>query len=124
ECLIARTGYTGEDGFELFVDSGRAEALFDAIHSTGKAEPVGIGARDTLRLEAALPLYGHELDRQTTPLEAGLSHFVKFDHEFVGRSALQAERDRGLKKHLIGLASDDRRSVMRQGYAIDAGSQS
>ena len=121
KCLAARTGYTGEDGFELFVRNAGARELFEAILDAGAAaniKPVGLGARDTLRLEAGLPLYGHELDRNSSPLEAGLSTFVKLGRQFVGSSALTAQRNGGLKKSLIGLRTDDGRMVARQGYKI------
>ncbi|MGC2445533.1 glycine cleavage system aminomethyltransferase GcvT [Candidatus Binatus sp.] len=120
-CLAARTGYTGEDGFELFVDNDGARELFEAILEMGaaaNAKPIGLGARDTLRLEAGLPLYGHELDRNTSPLEAGLATFVKLGRDFVGSAALTAQRDNGLKKKLIGLQTDDGKMVARQGYRI------
>ena len=120
-CLAARTGYTGEDGFELFVDNAGARQLFEAILDAGAsvdAKPVGLGARDTLRLEAGLPLYGHELDRNSSPLEAGLATFVKLGRPFVGSETLAAQRDRGLKKTLVGLQTDDGRMVARQGYPV------
>jgi glycine cleavage system T protein (aminomethyltransferase) len=120
-CLAARTGYTGEDGFELFVAAKHAPDLFSAILEKGRGAglaPCGLGARDTLRLEAGLPLYGHELDRATSPLEAGLDAFVKLGRPFVGESALRAQRERGLGKRLIGLETDDARSVARQGYRL------
>jgi glycine cleavage system T protein (aminomethyltransferase) len=120
-CLAARTGYSGEDGFELFADATHAAELFSAILEAGGAEglaPCGLGARDTLRLEAGLPLYGHELDRETSPLEAGLDLFVKLGRPFIGEGALRAQRERGLRKHLIGLETDDARSVARQGYRL------
>jgi aminomethyltransferase len=106
-CIAARTGYTGEDGFELFVENAGVDA-----------KPVGLGARDTLRLEAGLPLYGHELDRNSSPLEAGLAAFVKLGRPFIGAAALTAQRDRGLKKTLVGLQTDDGRMVARQGYRV------
>ena len=120
-CLAARTGYTGEDGFELFVDNAGARELFEAILEMGaaaNAQPVGLGARDTLRLEAGLPLYGHELDRNTSPLEAGLATFVKLGRDFVGSAALTAQHKEGLKKRLIGLQTDDGKMVARQGYRV------
>lgn len=120
-CLIARTGYTGEDGFELFTPAHNAVALFEAILEAGAPAglmPCGLGARDTLRMEAGLPLYGHELDRSTTPLEAGLDSFVKFGRQFVGEPALSKERASGLRKRLIGLQTADSRSVARQGYRL------
>jgi aminomethyltransferase len=120
-CLAARTGYTGEDGFEFFVAAKDAAHLFGEILLAGESDhikPCGLGARDTLRLEAGLALYGHELDRATSPLEAGLSTYVKFGRGFVGEEALAAERANGLKKHLIGIATDDARTIARQGYPI------
>ena len=120
-CLAARTGYTGEDGFELFVENASARQLFEAILDAGapaNARPVGLGARDTLRLEAGLPLYGHELDRNSSPLEAGLGTYVKLGRPFVGAEALIAQRGRGLKKTLVGLQTDDGRMVARQGYRV------
>ena len=120
-CLAARTGYTGEDGFELFVNNRGARHLFEAILGAGaaaNAKPVGLGARDTLRLEAGLPLYGHELDRNSSPLEAGLGVFVKLGRPFVGEKALALQRDRGLKKALVGLQTDDGKMVARQGYRV------
>jgi aminomethyltransferase len=120
-CFIARTGYTGEDGFELFTPVPNAVRLFEALLETGAGaglKPCGLGARDTLRMEAGLALYGHELDRSTTPLEAGLDPFVKFGHDFVGEPALSKERASGLRKRLIGLRTADSRSVARQGYRL------
>lgn len=92
-CLISKTGYTGEDGFELYCANEDAPGLWDALLEAGAADgliPCGLGARDTLRLEAAMPLYGHEMDDEITPLETSLSAFVKFDKEapFIGREAL------------------------------------
>jgi aminomethyltransferase len=120
-CVAARTGYTGEDGFELFVAANDAARLFAEIMTAGAADqikPCGLGARDTLRLEAGLPLYGHELDRNTSPLEAGLANYLKFGRGFIGEEALAAQRLGGLRKHLIGLATDDSRTIARQGYPI------
>ncbi len=120
-CLIARTGYTGEDGFELFVSAPDACGLFEALLAAGRGAgllPCGLGARDTLRMEAGLPLYGHELDRETTPLEAGLSHFVKFGRDFAGAEALAAEMAAGLRKRLIGVRTQDGRSIARHGYRL------
>jgi aminomethyltransferase len=120
-CLAARTGYTGEDGFEMFVATNDASRLFSELMTAGEADqmrPCGLGARDTLRLEAGLPLYGHELDRATSPLEAGLGMFVKFGRGFVGEEALAKQRADDLKKHLIGIVTDDARTIARQGYPI------
>jgi len=120
-CLIARTGYTGEDGFELFVAASDATRLFEGLLDAGRTDgllPCGLGARDTLRMEAGLPLYGHELDRETTPLEAGLGHFVKFGRTFAGSDALAAAQTAGLRKHLVGIRTRDGRSIARQGYPL------
>ena len=92
-CMISRTGYTGETGYELYVEAGYAEKLWEILMEAGREEgliPCGLGARDTLRLEAAMPLYGHEMDDTITPLEAGLSHFVKMEKgDFIGKAALE-----------------------------------
>lgn len=98
--LMARTGYTGEDGVEMIVPNGQVASLWDALQSAG-ARPVGLAARDTLRLEAAYPLYGHELDEALTPLEAGLGWSVKLEKSqpFLGQQALQAQKAQGLTQH-------------------------
>jgi aminomethyltransferase len=119
--LVSRTGYTGEDGFEIYVDEGRAVALWTALMAAGAdegLEPVGLGARDTLRLEAALPLYGHELDDSTSPLAAGLGRFVKLDGEdFIGRSYLLHEQEQGAPRRLVGLGVRGS-GIVRQGYPV------
>jgi len=120
-CLVARTGYTGEDGFEIFVAAQYAPALFEALLNAGAGDglvPCGLGARDTLRMEASLALYGHELDRSITPLEAGLARFVRFGHGFIGEAVLLAERNQGPRRHLIGIRTDDGRSIARQGCKL------
>jgi len=103
---VARTGYTGEDGFELFVDVDRAAELWDTLLEAGRAHgqvPVGLGARDTLRLEAGMPLYGNELDLTTNPYEAGLGRVVRLDKEgdFVGRSTLERVQREGVDRQLV-----------------------
>jgi aminomethyltransferase len=118
---IARTGYTGEDGFEIFCAVSDAEplwqALLDACAGVG-GKPVGLGARDTLRLEARLPLYGNDLNDDTTPLEAGLGWVVKFDAgDFIGREALLRQRDAGLARKLAGFVMLGR-GIARHGYPI------
>jgi aminomethyltransferase len=123
-CVVARTGYTGEDGFELFTAAVGAAKLFSAILEAGAPRgivPCGLGARDTLRMEAGLPLYGHELDRATSPLEAGLGAFVKLGRDFVGAAALAAQQRDGLRRHLVGIRTEDGRSVARQGYKLFVG---
>jgi aminomethyltransferase len=122
ECLISRTGYTGEDGFELYCSAGQVGALWDALLAAGRPEgllPAGLGARDTLRLEAGYCLYGHELTEDITPLEAGLGWSVKLNKEsdFIGRQALLDEKQHGLKRKLVGIVLRDR-GIPRAGYAI------
>jgi aminomethyltransferase len=109
-CTVAGTGYTGEDGVELAVPAEAAEAVWAAVLGAG-IEPAGLGARDTLRLEAGLPLHGHELGPGITPLQAGLGWVVAWDKPggFRGREALVAERDRGVGRRLRGLSVEGRR---------------
>jgi aminomethyltransferase len=105
DLFIARTGYTGEDGFEIIVPEKRAQALWEKILASG-IKPCGLGARDTLRLEAGLNLYGADMDETVTPLESNLAWTVAFepqDRDFIGRSALQKQKEEGLKKRLVGL---------------------
>jgi aminomethyltransferase len=123
--LVARTGYTGEDGFEVFVDWGRGPDIWNALAAAGKAADViacGLGARDTLRLEAGMPLYGNELDRQTNPFDAGLGRVVKLekDGDFVGRDALARVARDGPTKRLVGLTITGR-GIARHGYPVEAG---
>ncbi|MGD0882660.1 MAG: glycine cleavage system aminomethyltransferase GcvT [Acidimicrobiales bacterium] len=118
DCTVAGTGYTGEDGFEVAVPADAAPRLWEAVASTGIA-PAGLGARDTLRLEAALPLHGHELGPGITPLQAGLGWVVGWDKgPFRGREALAAERDRGVARRLVGLATEGRQPP-REGGRVD-----
>ncbi|MEU3783917.1 glycine cleavage system aminomethyltransferase GcvT [Streptomyces sp900129855] len=126
--LIARTGYTGEDGFELFVKPEHAVELWQALTKAGEGVglvPCGLSCRDTLRLEAGMPLYGHELSTALTPFDAGLGRVVKFGKEgdFVGREALAAAASRAQEQPprvLVGLVAEGRR-VPRAGYAVVAG---
>jgi aminomethyltransferase len=116
-CVAAGTGYTGEDGVECAVPVDAADALWTALLGTG-ARAAGLGARDTLRLEAALPLHGHELGPGITPLQAGLGWVVGWDkEEFRGREALAAERQRGVDRRLVGLATVGRQPP-REGSAL------
>src|SRR5262245_19808159 len=116
-CVVAGTGYTGEDGVEIAVPAAAAPALFDALVGHD-IEPAGLGARDTLRLEAGLPLHGHELGPGITPLQAGLSWVVRFDKgDFRGRDALVAERDRGVARRLRGLVVAGGQ-IPRDGHAV------
>jgi len=122
--IVSRTGYTGEDGFELYVAPEAASALWDALLAAGAPEglvPAGLGARDTLRLEAGMALYGHEIDRSTTPWDAGLDWIVKLDKgEFIGRRALVAARAEGPRRRLVGFEVEGR-GIAREGHAIHAG---
>jgi len=122
--LVARTGYTGEDGFEIFVDTAHAVDVWDALMAAGRdrgLRPIGLGARDTLRLEAGMPLYGNELDAATNPYEAGLGRVVKLDKpdDFVGRAALERVARDGVARKLVGLVLRGR-GIARHGYPIHA----
>lgn len=116
---MAGTGYTGERGGEVVVASDAAPSVLDAILQAG-ATACGLGARDTLRLEAGLALWGQDLDETTTPLEAGLDFAVHWDHAFVGRSALEAQRTGGVSKQLVAFETDGR-LIPRHGYPLRAG---
>jgi aminomethyltransferase len=120
DCLISRTGYTGEDGFELYCDASAVVDLWNRLLEAGAADgllPAGLGARDTLRLEAGYCLYGHELSEEITPLEAGLGWTVKLEKgaDFIGRDALIAQKRDGLPRKLIGIELTER-GVPRAGY--------
>lgn len=115
----AGTGYTGERGAEIAVRVEQATALLEALLAAG-AKPCGLGARDTLRLEMGYPLWGQDLDEETTPLEAGLSWVVDWDHDFVGKAALCLQQDAGLPKRLVSFRTADRRPP-RHGYPLRSG---
>ena len=122
EAWVARTGYTGEDGFEVYSRPDDAEHVWTALAAEGSGAglvPAGLAARDTLRLEAGMPLYGNELGSDVTPFEAGLGRVVKFDKpgEFVGREALAARASSGPSRHLAGLTIASRR-IARHGYPV------
>jgi aminomethyltransferase len=116
--FLARTGYTGEDGFEIVVPQEQAPALWQALLDAG-VEPAGLGARDTLRLEAGMNLYGRDMDESTTPYEAALGWTVALDEgrDFIGRAALEAQREAGVPWQLVGLVMDER-GVLRHGQAV------
>jgi aminomethyltransferase len=120
-CIISRTGYTGEDGFELYCSSANAPKLWNDLLEVGKEQglrPVGLGARDTLRLEAGLCLYGHELDEQTNPLEARLGWTIKLNKgDFIGRDSLLQVKAQGPQRLLVGIELLER-GVARGGYAL------
>jgi len=119
--LISRTGYTGEDGFEIFIPPNMAERVWQALLQAGHAAgvvPCGLGARDTLRLEAAMRLYGQDIDDTTTPLEAGLAGIVGWDKpDFLGAARLRAQKASGAERRLVGLEMNDR-GIARHGYAV------
>jgi aminomethyltransferase len=121
ESLVARTGYTGEDGFEIYHPAHRARDVWRALFQEGKAEgllPAGLGARDTLRLEVGYPLYGNDLDREHTALESGLGWIVKLDgKDFVGKEALARQKEEGVKRRLAGVRLTER-GFPRQGYPV------
>ena len=121
----ARTGYTGEDGFEIFCPPDGATRIWDALLEAGGdfgVHPAGLGARDTLRLEACLSLYGNDIDQTTTPYEAGLGWVVKLDHDFIGRAALEAQKAAGLSRKLVAFVMDGR-GTARHGYSIFAAAE-
>ncbi|MFC3524307.1 glycine cleavage system protein T [Marinococcus halophilus] len=120
--LISRTGYTGEDGFELYCRSGDALYCWETIMEAGKSRgivPCGLGARDTLRFEAKLPLYGQELSADITPLEAGIGFCVKLkqENDFIGKEALKEQKEAGLKRKLVGIEMVDK-AIPRPGYGV------
>ncbi len=121
EVLVSRTGYTGEDGFEIYCSNESAPIIWDSLLGAGKhfgIVPCGLGARDSLRLEAKLPLYGHELSSTITPLEANLSYFVDLEgQDFCGRNALVKQKEEGIPRTLRGIRMLDR-GVPRQGYPV------
>ena len=123
QVFIARTGYTGEDGFEVVVPEASTIAFWNALIAAG-VKPAGLGARDTLRLEAGLNLYGQDMDETVSPLEAALGWTVAFDEgadgqprDFIGRSALEAQRDGGAARQMIGLVMDEK-GVLRHGQRV------
>ena len=124
-CLISRTGYTGEDGFELYVNASEVTALAEAILAAGaphRLELAGLGARDSLRLEAGYPLYGHEITQDISPLTAGLGWTVKLDKgsDFVGRAALLAEKQNGAPNKVVFFKTGDRRIVRAETPVLGA----
>lgn len=122
EISMAGTGYTGEPGAEVCVPTEVAESLFSALVDAG-ATPCGLGARDTLRLEAGLALWGEDIDETTTPLEAGLDFAVSFDHEFTGREVLERQHANGVSRRLTGFVLEER-GIPRQGYPVTTGTGS
>ena len=116
--VISRTGYTGEDGFELYVPSADAPRLWEALMATGRITPCGLGARDTLRLEMGMALYGNDIDDTVTPYEANLGWLVKLAKgDFVGKPALEAQKAAGIPRRLVGFTVAER-AIPRHGYPV------
>jgi aminomethyltransferase len=120
--IVSRTGYTGEDGFELYASADRALDLWDRVFRAGEPHgirPIGLGARDTLRLEMGYCLYGNDIDETTNPLEAGLGWTVRMDaHDFIGRDALRRAKEAGLARRLLGVVLEGDR-IARPGFAVE-----
>ncbi len=123
ECVVARTGYTGEDGFEIFFPVDYAFSLWATLNTAGKKyglKPVGLGARDTLRIEVGYPLYGNEIDEKTNPVEAGLSWVVDMEKDFIGKEALKSYVNGITARRLIGFETIEK-AVPRSHYDIFSG---
>ena len=116
--IISRTGYTGEDGFEIYASHAFTNEVWDKLVGSGEVKPCGLGCRDTLRFEVGLPLYGDELTDEITPLEAGLGMFAKLDKDFIGRDALVAQKTEGLKRKIVGIELKDK-AIPRHGYPVE-----
>jgi len=122
--IISRTGYTGELGYELYITAGKAVELWNYLLKDKRLKPAGLGARDTLRLEMGYPLYGQDVNDETTPLEANLGRFIDMDRDFIGRDVLMKQKEKGVEKLLVAFKTDSRRaprhdySIMKDGKAI------
>jgi glycine cleavage system T protein len=117
--IVSRTGYTGEDGFELYGSHAFIIKVWDKLIESGEVKPCGLGCRDTLRFEVGLPLYGHELSDTITPLEAGLGSFVKLDKEnFIGKEAIAKQKAEGLKRKIVGVELHDK-AIPRADYEVE-----
>ncbi len=118
DVIISRTGYTGEDGFEIYADPHYINECWDKLVASGRCKPCGLGCRDTLRFEVGLPLYGDELSAEITPIMAGLGIFVKLDKdEFIGKDALARQKEEGPAKKLVGIELSDK-AIPRHGYVV------
>ena len=118
DIIVSRTGYTGEDGFELYFDNANAAHVWNAIMATGEVTPAGLGCRDSLRLEMGMALYGNDIDDTVTPLEANLAWIVKMAKgDFVGRDALVRQKEQGIAKKLVGFTTSER-AFPRHGYPV------
>ena len=117
--IVSRTGYTGEDGFEIYGSHSYINKVWDILVGSGEVAPCGLGCRDTLRFEVALPLYGHELSNEISPLMAGLGMFVKLDkEEFIGKEALARQKAEGVTKKVVGIELHDK-AIPRNGYPVE-----
>lgn len=118
--IVSRTGYTGEDGFEFYAAPEAIIRLWKVLYNDGHVQPCGLGCRDTLRFEVGLPLYGHELSADITPIEAGLGIFVKTDkEEFIGKEAIVRQKEDGTARKIVGIELEDK-AIPRAGYEIEA----
>jgi len=118
DVIVSRTGYTGEDGVELYFDAANAEMVWKSLMESGEVTPAGLGARDSLRLEMGMALYGNDIDDTITPLEAGLGWLVKMQKgDFVGRDALARQKQQGVKRRLVGFTTTER-AFPRHGYPV------
>lgn len=116
--IVSRTGYTGEDGFEIYGSHAFTNEVWDKLLASGEVKPCGLGCRDTLRFEVGLPLYGDELADDITPLEAGLGMFVKLEKDFIGKEALVKQKADGLKRKIVGIELKDK-AIPRHGYDVE-----
>jgi len=117
DCMVSRTGYTGEDGFEIYLSNDKVVELYTNLIEDG-ASPIGLGARDTLRFEANLPLYGNELSDDWTPIEAGFGFFVKTDKaDFIGKEVLKKQKEDGVSRKIVGFTMSDKK-IPRHGYRV------
>ena len=116
--IVSRTGYTGEDGFEIYGSHAFTNEVWDKLLASGEVKPCGLGCRDTLRFEVGLPLYGDELADDITPLEAGLAMFVKLEKDFIGKEALVKQKAEGLKRKIVGIELKDK-AIPRHGYDVE-----
>ena len=123
--IVSRTGYTGEDGFEIYGSHKFINEAWDKLIASGEVLPCGLGCRDTLRFEVGLPLYGDELSADISPIEAGLGMFVKVEKpEFIGKDAIVKQKTEGVQKKLVGIAlADDDKAIPRHGYTVEADGQ-
>jgi len=123
ECFVSRTGYTGEDGFEIYFRPKQAEGMWHAVVGQGRGSPIGLGARDSLRLEAGYPLYGNDIDETTNPYEAGLGWIVKLNKgaPFTGRAALEQVKAKGVNRKLVGFRTVEKGVIPRHGYEVYLG---